>query len=691
MLTSDRVNGESRRGVPLTIYLAAYGLIIALPALIFGTFLLSRYADLERSRVAGQIQNVAATLADNIDRELSNNITTLSVLASSNLLETATLGSFHARAAAALSGTDDFVLLLDADAQQLVNTRVPYGTVLGKSSDPSLAQIVDSRPYVTGIFFGEIASAYVFNIVYPVFRGGDLRYILILTRNGAKVADWLALRNVDPPLSVLVVDGNGVVMFQSANDGGYAPGTVLPDRFRELTTAYGSNWSRWTDETGEEFLIMSNATQLADWSVVLRMPVAAFNETADQTWLLLSVGGAILLALTVLLAFLFGRNLSEPVSKLVKGADALGRGELVHPIDSSIREVRAVGDALAHASQTRRQMEQSLRAGEDRLRLALASASTGAWDWNLVTGALTWDHRMHELWGLPPDAPVTFETFLNALHPDDRAPTLEAIKAAQDPHQPVEYDVEYRVKGVRDGAERWVAAKGGAHFADGKAVRMAGTARDITERKHWEEHTQLLMREITHRSKNLLAVIQAMARQTRVGSRTVADFEARFSDRLQALAASHDLLVQRDWHGVPIADLVNSQLAHYLDQHASQIEISGQKMIVTPEAAQNIGLAVHELSTNAAKYGALSVPGGAVQVEWACSANGDGEPRFQMTWSERGGPPVSPPEQRGFGQVVMEQLTARALQGTADLQFHPEGVRWTLDIPASHILWQEDR
>jgi len=219
-------------------------------------------------------------------------------------------------------------------------------------------------------------------------------------------------------------------------------------------------------------------------------------------------------------------------------------------------------------------------------------------------------------------------------------------------------------------------------------VRMTGTTRDITERKHWEEHTQLLMREITHRSKNLLAVIQAMARQSKVGSRTVADFEARFSGRLQALAASHDLLVQRDWHGVSVEELVKSQLGHYLDDYKSQIEITGMKMIVTPEAAQNIGLAVHELSTNAAKYGALSVPGGAVQVEWTCSGNG-AEPRFQMVWSERGGPLVSPPEQRGFGHVVMEQLTARALQGRADLQFRPEGIRWTLDIPASHILWQE--
>jgi PAS domain S-box-containing protein len=296
---------------------------------------------------------------------------------------------------------------------------------------------------------------------------------------------------------------------------------------------------------------------------------------------------------------------------------------------------------------------------------------------------------MRELWGLGPDEPVTAEAFLSALHPKDRERTLAAIEKAQHPEDALEYDVEHRVRGVRDGVERWVAANGRAQFVDGVAERMTGTARDITERKHWEEHTQLLMREITHRSKNLLAVIQAMARQSRVGSRTVADFEARFSGRLQALAASHDLLVQRNWHGVSIAELVRSQLGHYLDDHASQIEIVGEKLIVTPEAAQNIGLAVHELSTNAAKYGALSVPQGGIRVRWACSGDGADDARFKLVWTERDGPPVEPPAHRGFGQLVLEQLAARALRGESALQFEPDGVRWTLDIPANNILWQE--
>jgi PAS domain S-box-containing protein len=293
---------------------------------------------------------------------------------------------------------------------------------------------------------------------------------------------------------------------------------------------------------------------------------------------------------------------------------------------------------------------------------------------------------MRELWGLAPEDPVTFDVFVSALHPLDREPTLSAIEQAKNPDTHVEYDVEQRVVGVRDGVERWVAANGRAQFVDGVPVRMTGTARDITDGKRWEEHTHLLMREVTHRSKNLLAVIQAMARQTKAASSSVDDFEMRFSGRLQALAASHDLLVQRDWHGVAVRELVKSQLGHYLDQHASQIEIEGQRFIVTPEAAQNIGLAVHELSTNAAKYGALSVPEGRVEVRWKRVANGNDGARFQMTWVEKHGPAVSEPTHKGFGQVVMEQLAARALQGNAKLYFEPKGLRWQLDIPAMHLM-----
>ncbi|WP_421698533.1 sensor histidine kinase [Ancylobacter sp.] len=218
----------------------------------------------------------------------------------------------------------------------------------------------------------------------------------------------------------------------------------------------------------------------------------------------------------------------------------------------------------------------------------------------------------------------------------------------------------------------------------GTTVGLTGAAVDVTERKENEQHLRLLMRELTHRSKNLLAVIQAMARQTARHAGSIDNFVEIFSARLQALSKSHDLLVQESWYGASLNDMVRSQLGHHLDRENSQFTIEGPSLFLKPEAAQNIGLAIHELSTNAAKYGALSVPTGHVDIIWARRTPEAGG-GFELSWRERGGPAVSKPEGRGFGSLVIERNLARALDGKVELDFAPSGLVCTVSVPESHL------
>lgn len=218
----------------------------------------------------------------------------------------------------------------------------------------------------------------------------------------------------------------------------------------------------------------------------------------------------------------------------------------------------------------------------------------------------------------------------------------------------------------------------------GQTVGLTGAIVDITERKEHERHLRLLMRELTHRSKNLLAVIQAMARQTARHAGSIDEFVEQFSARLQALARSHDLLVQESWHGASLTDMVRSQLGHHIDRENAQVRLRGPDVMLKPEAAQNIGLALHELSTNAAKYGALSVPGGRVDIVWSRPDAETGG--IELSWTERGGPPVQPPEGRGFGSLVIERNLSRALDGEVTLTFAPEGLSCRVHIPEQHIL-----
>ena len=224
------------------------------------------------------------------------------------------------------------------------------------------------------------------------------------------------------------------------------------------------------------------------------------------------------------------------------------------------------------------------------------------------------------------------------------------------------------------------------HAADGNLSGFSAIIRDISDRKQHEEHLRLVMRELSHRSKNLLAVIQAMARQTARSSNDLEEFERNYSQRLQALSASHDLLVNQNWHGAPLADLLRSILSPFDDDVADRIELIGPSLFVTPTAAQNLALSVHELATNASKYGALSVPDGRVTIEWHMETAQDGQERLRINWKEVGGPIVEKPKRRGFGHIVINRMVAQALDAEVDLEFAPEGVSWTLKIPAAFIV-----
>jgi two-component sensor histidine kinase len=215
-------------------------------------------------------------------------------------------------------------------------------------------------------------------------------------------------------------------------------------------------------------------------------------------------------------------------------------------------------------------------------------------------------------------------------------------------------------------------------------VGVTCAAVDITERRRGEDHLRLLLRELTHRSKNLLAVIQAMARQTARHAGSVHAFLDQFGDRLQALATSHDLLIQESWHGVSLEELVRSQVGSHLDGTAPRVIIVGDGVLLKPEVAQSLGLALHELANNAEKFGALSVPDGRVSVAWRRVPQSDGE-AVELLWAESGGPNVGPPARRGFGSLVIQGSLPRSLDAEVDLAFAAQGVRCRIVIPASRL------
>jgi two-component sensor histidine kinase len=214
--------------------------------------------------------------------------------------------------------------------------------------------------------------------------------------------------------------------------------------------------------------------------------------------------------------------------------------------------------------------------------------------------------------------------------------------------------------------------------SDGRRL-FVSIAHDITDQKAQEEQIHLLMREARHRAKNMLSLVQAIAHQT--VSHSPDHFIQRFTERIQALAANQDLLVRTQWKGIDVEDLVRGQLAHFADLFGSRIAVVGPELRLNAAAAQAIGLALHELATNASKYGSLSTATGRVNICWR--TGGDS---FAVRWTECNGPPVTPPERRGFGATVIDSMAKRTLGGEVELDYAPSGLAWRLTCPAAHAL-----
>jgi PAS domain S-box-containing protein len=332
--------------------------------------------------------------------------------------------------------------------------------------------------------------------------------------------------------------------------------------------------------------------------------------------------------------------------------------------------VRFVGVVSDVTERKEAEADQVLR--EATMALALDAGNVGTWDFDVRKRHLRWSDRGYDMFGITPGAEVGLDDFYAAMHPEDREATRQALLAAMNPALRADIDVEYRTIGRDDGLERWISAKGRGFFDEaGRPTRVVGATVDITERKRAELHLRLLVNELNHRVKNSLATIQAIAAQTFHAARSLPQALEAFSARIVALAEAHDLLTRENWEGADLLDLLNR--LEVLHGGPERFAIIGQLVRLSPRMALSLSMVLHELATNAVKYGALSTPQGQVRIAWTVVL-GPAQPRLVLTWTETGGPPVQPPTRRGFGSRLIERGLAAELSGEARIDFKPDGV-----------------
>ncbi|MBP1874276.1 PAS domain S-box-containing protein [Ensifer adhaerens] len=359
--------------------------------------------------------------------------------------------------------------------------------------------------------------------------------------------------------------------------------------------------------------------------------------------------------------------------------DVAVRGEVAPHLMEQLRRLAGLAAALFKLKDEARRRaikEAALSREEQRHAMALEAANIGSWLWDVRSGVIAGNSALMRMFGLPTDRSFGAREVFGAIHPDDRGATFAKLRQAMKADE--EYDGMFRIGDTG----RWLLGRGRVHDRDAKGnpLTFIGVTIDVTDQQASVQRTRLLLKELNHRVKNTLAMLQSLARQTLRQTSDPAEFMTAFAGRLQAISEAHGLLSDHEWGTIRLADLISKQLMPHVSVYADQIELHKDEVLLGPDQAVGLGLVLHELATNAVKYGSLSVPNGKV-VLTARNVVEEGEAVLHLTWTEVGGPPVREPKRRGFGSILIERSLDKVLGSSVKVEYMAAGVTALIRVP----------
>jgi PAS domain S-box-containing protein len=382
-----------------------------------------------------------------------------------------------------------------------------------------------------------------------------------------------------------------------------------------------------------------------------------------------AAAASFIIAVTVVWTTTFGVGLF--------GGSNLPFGDRIFAAQASMLAAALCALVLAALFDQQRQNECALSDGMKRLQEALTAGSVMTFEWDTRGRSSRRSMNAGQILGFDPLEPMTPAHFLSQVHPADHAKFKAHIHSVR-PENP-SYDASFRF--IRpDGRQVWLEETAHAEFdAAGRCLGLKGLTRDISRSKQAEEHQRLLIAELDHRAKNVLSRVAAVAMSTRQGAGSMDDFVLALDKRIQSMAHAHALLSQSRWQGGSLAELVRHELAPYAT--TTNTRIYGPDVVLRPAATEAVAMVLHELVTNAAKYGALSTPHGRVSINWEQNLSSNLAATIKIEWREIGGPRVAAPSNSGYGTSAIRNLIPHELGGAVELLFEPTGVRCRIDIP----------
>ena len=661
----------------------AFGAALVLPGLIFAAVLLWNYASSERGRYEEEALGTAQRIMAAIDRELVGIQAAAQALATSSSLLQGDFEAFQRQAQMTLHSwstekPDDYAAVVrDVTGQQVVNTRLPWGTPLPKGANlpVDLEVIATRRPYIQDLFTGAAAGRPIISIRVPVLRNGEVTHVLSMAVEPRRIADILRAQGLPGPWVATVIDRADRVVARSRQHESLV-GALAPDEFRQAVKDAEGLWEGRNLE-GTEVLGAFARSGLSNWTAFVGVPADIVRAPLRRSlWTLLG-SGAILVGLSFLLARGFGQRIATSVHGLAGLAQRVGRGEPVAAPSTGLKEIDQVGHALASASAELQQRETSLRKSEARLRATQENAAVGIAEVDRDGVFVSVNEARCRLTGHTRDELIG----LHFGHATDKSILTQDLElfARQVSGELDSYTTHSKFK-RKDGRHGWARVTSTAvRDASGSFLYAVRVVEDITERQWADQRQKLLVDELNHRVKNTLATVQSLAWQSARAGVPPQVAQERFQARLLALSRTHNLLNETSWEGAFLHGVLEAELGPFLMEQ-SRVRLIGPAVYLPAKSAVVLGMALHELTTNAVKYGALSTASGLVQVSW--SVDGPEEASvLTMDWRETGGPRIEGEPSPGFGSRLLRQTITQELAGQLALRFEPQGVSCRIAVP----------
>lgn len=644
----------------------------------------------ERETTDLRLQETARALSLSLDREIEKSEMALRVLAQSPSIAQGDFAAFHRQAQGVGLASPAWVALTDMDGKVLLNTRVAYGTPLPDSQRrAALRKVRETRKaQLSDLYVAEITGKPLITIDLPVIIDETVTYMLSAAVGPETFQQIIAEQRLAPGWNAAVLDRSRRIVARLRSPEQFIGQMANPVIRDAAALSSEGNVSSVTLD-GIPVRAYFSTSPAYDWIFVVSVPVTELAASFQRSlfWLLI-LGGCILLG--VALAAVLSRLIAKPVDQLATAAQALGAGREVTGTTTHVLEFDTIRKALTDASRDIREQERHreealarIADSEARLRLALNAGHLGSWEYTPATGAFVASSQCRADFGRRTDEPFSYDTLVAGIHPDDRAHLTDAV--AETLKSRSDLQVEVRVLWP-DHSEHWIRLNGRVRVGPEGGLSLVGVTQDITERRLADERQGLLLHELNHRVKNTLATVQSVASMTRRAAEQgdPGAWDA-FVGRIQGLAKTHDLLTATQWQGALLDDVLKSELEPYQDTMRQRIRLRGPKVSLQPSAVLALGLAIHELATNATKYGSLTVPDGKVSVMWAVAPSLR-PPVLIVEWVESGGPPVAPPRRQGFGTRLIQRGLAQQLGGEIKLDFQPGGVRCVITFPIKNVM-----